>query len=645
MTGRPLRYAFAAHVHQPVGNFSHIFEDHVRDVYLPFLTHMAESELLPISLHVSGPIFEWLEEDGSIGHEYLDLIGRLVADHRLELLAGGFYEPVLVSLPPEDRAEQILWMREYLERRFGYQAQGLWLTERVWEPCLAADLAEAGMSFALVDDRHFLVNGFERDRLHAPYRTEADGRPIALFPIDEKLRYMIPFRPPREIVDYLAGLRTDGQPMAVFGDDGEKFGGWPGTRRWVYGKDWLGRYTRALAGMVQDGELMPTTFAEALREVPSAGLAYLPSASYREMEGWSLFPVATRRLARLERDLGEERMSGPDGRLVRGGHWRNFLAKYPESNRMHKKMLALSRLCRERGDPPEARRAIARAQCNDPYWHGVFGGLYLPHLRHATWRNLALAERDLRAGEELTFEVVDFDADGHPEIWIHSSAFSAIVSPAHGGVVEEHTLFNLGVNCVDVLTRRREAYHIVEPPGEAGADSQDVEDALLLSTLPPVDAEARALFVDRVLPGDLTRRQYAGGAYEPVFSWAATAAHVDARSAQEHVTLVMRLEADDDSGMWLEKEMEFQRQGGVVVTYRWDPDAFPSFSFFAPELSVAHDVELQCEPEAEIWKYPITTVGRSETGLEETVQGISVTPRWSTSLGEARVRPLLPCKL
>jgi hypothetical protein len=133
MTGRPLRYAFAAHVHQPVGNFSHIFEDHVRDVYLPFLTHMAESELLPISLHVSGPIFEWLEENGSIGHEYLDLIGRLVANHRLELLAGGFYEPVLVSLPPEDRAEQIqpTWRRPACRSR-------LWTTGIFWSTALSA---------------------------------------------------------------------------------------------------------------------------------------------------------------------------------------------------------------------------------------------------------------------------------------------------------------------------------------------------------------------------------------------------------------------------------------------------------------------------------------------------------------------------
>ena len=33
-----------------------------------------------------------------------------------------------------------------------------------------------------------------------------------------------------------------------------------------------------------------------------------------------------------------------------------------------------------------------RAQCNDAYWHGVFGGIYAPHLRTELWRELIVAE-------------------------------------------------------------------------------------------------------------------------------------------------------------------------------------------------------------------------------------------------------------
>src|SRR6058998_2085794 len=445
----PLRFAFGVHFHQPVGNFDHVFEQHVRDVYRPFLERLAEREFFPIAIHMSGPLLEWLE-----GHEsaLLDRIARLAVDGRLELLLSGFYEPVLAALPRLDRIEQIDWMRQAIKRRFGVTATGLWLTERVWEPELAADLALAGVRYALVDDRHFLVSGFTRDRLHAPFWTEADGQRVALFPIDERLRYLIPFKPPADTVAYLRELRDAGQALAVLADDGEKFGGWPGTKEWVYDRGWLAQFLEAMGAMVAGGEIRLTSFTAALAEVPSGGLAYLPTASYREMEGWALPPEAATRLARLERDLGPERLAGPDAALVRGAHWRNFFVRYPESNRMHKKMQALSALCRRAGEPAAARRAIGRAQCNDAYWHGVFGGLYLPHLRHAIWRNLALAERELRQGEVLEAEVLDLDGDGHDEIWIHSDQFSAIVSPRRGGAVEEYTIFATEVNYANALT-------------------------------------------------------------------------------------------------------------------------------------------------------------------------------------------------
>ncbi|HET9038798.1 MAG TPA: alpha-amylase/4-alpha-glucanotransferase domain-containing protein, partial [Gemmatimonadales bacterium] len=452
----PIRFAFGLHLHQPVGNFDHVFAQHVDDVYRPLLDALADRGFLPVVLHLSGPLLEWLE---SHEPDYLDRLGRLAADGRLEILLAGFYEPVLASLPREDRVEQIHWMHEAVRRRFGVDARGLWLTERVWEPELAADLATAGVRYALVDDRHFLVTGFAAEQLHAPFWTESDGKRLALFPIDERLRYLIPFRPPEETAEYLLQLRSAGHGLAVLADDGEKFGGWPGTKEWVYGEKWLERFMATIGGLVESGQVVLSRLDEALEAVPSGGLAYLPTASYREMESWSLPPDAALRLSRLERDLGETRVAGPDGALLRGAHWRNFLVKYSESNRMHKKMMALSALARRHGDPPAVRRAIGRAQCNDAYWHGVFGGLYLPHLRDAIWRNLAEAEAGLRQGEGLAYDVLDLDGDGHDEVWVHSPAFSALISPARGGAVEEYTVFRDGVNYANALTRRREAYH------------------------------------------------------------------------------------------------------------------------------------------------------------------------------------------
>jgi hypothetical protein len=642
-----IRLVFGLHLHQPVGNFDHVFEQHVQDVYRPILERLSARGFLPLVLHLSGPLLEWLEKHDT---EYLDLLGKLVSDRKVELLLAGFYEPVLAALPRADRVEQIQWMRDAVRRRFGVDAQGLWLTERVWEPELAADLADAGVRYALVDDRHFLVSGFTSEQLHTPYWTESDGKRVALFPIDERLRYLIPFRPPEETAAYLQELRGAGHRLAVLADDGEKFGGWPGTKEWVYERGWLDRFTATITGLVETGEVQLSTLRDALDTVPSGGIAYLPTASYREMEGWSLPPDAALRLIRLERDLGEARLAGPDGALIRGAHWRNFLVKYSESNRMHKKMMALSLLCRRRGDPPAARRAIGRAQCNDAYWHGVFGGLYLPHLREAIWSNLALAESELRRGETLGIEVLDLDGDGHDEIWVHSDRFSALLSPGRGGALEEYTIFATGVNYANALTRRREAYHDTaleqhaeaDAGGDGGAPSiHDIEEGLRLEHRPPVDTDPRAIFVDRVLPSGLTLEQYAGGDYWPTRSWAQSPGGFTIERQNDSVEIVCSFSSPSGEKT-LEKRLEFAANGALRVSYRWDASIGQPDDLFAPELSLFAPLELRSDPEAETWTFPIETVAKSERGLDRTRQGDSVTLRWPVHLGKASVQMFVP---
>jgi len=620
----PIRLVFGLHLHQPVGNFDYVFAQHVDDVYRPLLDALTEREFLPVVLHLSGPLIEWLET-----HEpaYLDRLGRLAADGRIEILLAGFYEPVLASLPREDRVEQIHWMHETVHRRFGVDAHGLWLTERVWEPELAADLADAGVRYALVDDRHFLVTGFAAEQLHAPFWTESNGKRVALFPIDERLRYLIPFRPPEETAEYLRQLRGAGQQLAVMADDGEKFGGWPGTKQWVYGEKWLERFMTTIGGLVEGGEVVLSRLDAALQAVPSGGLAYLPTASYREMESWSLPPDAALRLTHLERDVGEARVAGPDGALLRGAHWRNFLVKYSESNRMHKKMMALSTLARRHGDPPAVRRAIGRAQCNDAYWHGVFGGLYLPHLRDAIWRNLAEAEAALRHGEGLAYDAVDFDGDGYDEVWIHSPEFSALVSPARGGAVEEYTIFRDGINYANALTRRREVYHELGRDGPAG--HQTAEDGG-----PALDQDDRALFVDRLLPGGVSLEDYVGGRYWALLSWARRrCAHtVERRKGGVEVVCTVA-----EGRARLEKRIRLDAGGRLGVQWAWDPAAAEPGDRFATELSLAGPVRLTAAPAAEEWRFDIETVAKSERGFDRTRQGENVTLRWPVELGAAAV--------
>jgi alpha-amylase len=372
-------------------------------------------------------------------------------------------------------------------------------------------------------------------------------------------------------------------------------------------------------------------------------------------------------LEELKDVLGAERFNQGEGPLIRGSHWRNFLVKYSESNRMHKKALALSSLCRTRGDPKEARRALGEAQCNDAYWHGVFGGLYLRHLRDSIWQRLSEAEGRLRAGEALSCDEVDLDLDGHKELWVHSGAFSALVSPVRGGAVEELTLFRHGINLANTLTRRREPYHQISDSGKdsesnhhSGHDGgesdtapsiHDMEGEITFKELPPVDHEDRALFTDRVLPGDLALSDYQEGRYEPLLDLASRSLRVlsveEGETPQDTIQDGLPTEwlevclGEGDSGTF-EKRIRFGVDGTVEVLYNWVPDDFPEDAFFSTELSLGGEAELLAVPEADFWRFPISTFSKSERGFDETVQGESVTIRWPVKTGWGRVRIRMP---
>ena len=116
-----------------------------------------------------------------------------------------------------------------------------------------------------------------------------------------------------------------GGRLAIAADDGEKFGGWPGTAQWVYKDGWLKGFLDLLEGA---GDwLVSQTVSEALDNVAPAGLCYLPTCSYVEMEEWSLGPDGGRGFEELKGRLG------PDVNRfmphLRGGHWMHFLVRYP----------------------------------------------------------------------------------------------------------------------------------------------------------------------------------------------------------------------------------------------------------------------------------------------------------------------------
>jgi alpha-amylase len=455
------------HAHQPVGNFDSVFEKVYQLSYLPFLEQLERHPAIRLGLHYSGCLLDWIEQRHP---EFLDRLRQLVARRQIEMVGGGYYEPILVSIPAQDQAEQLRRLRDYLARHFGEAPAGAWLTERVWEPQLPSILAPAGVTYTVVDDVHFLAAGFELEQLYGAYIAEDSGHTLRVLPSLKELRYLLPFRSPEETILFLrerAAQHPEG--MAAMGDDCEKFGAWPGTYDHCYRDGWIERFFALLEASAD--WLVTTPPGEYVAARAPLGRADLPTASYPEMMEWVL-PTAARKQLHA---LNQEFASRPDVlRFLRGGQWRGFFSKYAEANLLHKKMLRAStlvqRLAQQSVGPAmpvrlaRAREHVLRAQCNDAYWHGVFGGLYAPHLRTEMWRELVRAETladevAFAKGDALRIESCDFDADGADELLVSSSRMSALLRPADGGTLGALDFRPSAVTLINSMQRRPEAYH------------------------------------------------------------------------------------------------------------------------------------------------------------------------------------------
>src|SRR6266702_3810306 len=391
------------HAHQPCGNFEHVLERAYETSYLPFLEHLEAYPGVRVGLHYSGPLLTWIEVHRP---EYFSRVKKLVQSGQVELVGGGFYEPILISIPPEDQREQITRLAVYLEKHFGQLPSGAWLAERVWEPQLPGALAAANVAYTLVDDMHFLSAGFEPEELFGAYIAEDRGQCVWLYPGQKALRYLVPFGKVEDVIAYLrdaASVYPGG--VAAMGDDMEKFGVWPGTHDHCYKNGWLADFFAALEK--NSNWLKISTPGEYLATHTSLGRADLPAASYMEMMEWVL-PTRVRQ-------------------------------------RYHAVLNEFS------------------AHCNDAYWHGIFGGIYAPHLRTDAWRNLiraeSIADRQTPGALLARVELLDYDADGANELLLTSPESQALLKPNDGGTLAAFDFRPAAATLVNSILRRPEAYH------------------------------------------------------------------------------------------------------------------------------------------------------------------------------------------
>ncbi|WP_435006645.1 alpha-amylase/4-alpha-glucanotransferase domain-containing protein [Tundrisphaera lichenicola] len=695
-----VRLILALHDHQPVGNFDSVFEASYRESYLPFLDVMEDYPGIPFVLHTSGPLLEWLVEHRP---EYIARVRAMAESGRVEVLGGAFFEPILTMIPHRDRVGQIREFDAYIQDVLGVKPRGAWIAERVWEQHLVSALVESGVEYTVLDDFHFSRAGIDECKMRGYFLTEEEGRLLKVFPISERLRYLIPFQEPHITYEYLKEIAAN-QPnsVMVFADDGEKFGAWPETYDHVYRNGWLRRFCDMIEG--NRDWIEPTTFSRAVDSTLPMGKVYLPDSSYREMTEWVLPSdrlVAFQEAVRSNADHHSADRLRPFVRA--GGNWRNFKAKYTESDEMYARMLGISdrlaTLTSSNSADPDyleiARQELYRAQCNCSYWHGAFGGLYLPHLRNAVYRHLigahnALDESEGRRGPRVSIDAGDYNLDARQEIRLENDRVIAFVRPAFGGHLYELDLRQPLVNILSTLDRRPEAYHaaIAASSGSGGGEflgPPSIQEKVVLKQeglehLLVYDRQPRKALVDHFLPveatlldlktcRDVERGDFATGTYlsrihrnahqvalimerpgvayghsiriRKTISLEANSGILEAayvlEELPEDVTIHFAVEINLASMAGRAPDRYYCDNDGRrlgMLDSRLDLSKVEGISMTDEWLDLV--VGLRWTEPADLWCFPIETVSQSEGGFEGVYQSSSVVPHWYIKSDETR---------
>ncbi len=593
-------------------------------------------------------------------------------------------------IPSRDRIGQIRRYCQWLTSRLHATVRGMWMPERVWEQSYTRDLVAAGMEYTLLDDFHFKNAGLIESQLFGHYLTEDDGQVMSIFPGSERLRYLIPFGQPQETIDYLARI-ADEHPdsVVVFGDDGEKFGTWPETHRHCYQDRWLERFFDVLRD--NQGWIQVTTLAESVDHLLPLGKIYLPDGSYREMTEWALPTDQQVEYGRVSHEMEQDHRWPVLKRFVRGGFWRNFKVKYSEADEMYCRMMGVSRRlaqAEEAGASGElieqARSELYRGQCNCGYWHGAFGGIYLPHLRNAVYQRLIAADNLLdqaagRAEPWVESKAEDFNFDARPEVQLANDKLMALIAPHRGGQIYELDVRSICHNLLATLTRRPEPYHrkVLAGANPSGNHCASIHDRVVfkqegLDQRIQYDTYPRKSLVDLFYENDATLSAVASGQAPQRGDF--VQAVYEARLRRNPDRIQVQLSRDGNaSGIPLRitkaitlgagssmlevayllenlpanrplhfaVELNFAGMpAGADDRYFYDAehrrlghlgtrlDLVDAMGFGLVDEWLGLDVGLKTSRPTSLWTFPLETVSQSESGFELVHQSVVVQPHW-----------------
>ncbi len=601
--------------------------------YKPFLKVLYEYPKVKAIFHYSGILLEWLEENHP---ELFIIINEMVKRRQIELIGGGFYDPVLPVIPGKDRLNQIEMLTTYIRKKFGRRPRGFWLTEQVWEPHICSSIKSSGMNYIFLDEQQFKHAGLYGNDVYKPCYTEDQGKVLSVLPVHSSLISSSRKLRVESFIDSLHGLEVPDNGIISLLYDGRSINSEQDIRWFTqlfkkltqeYNKDFSfersGDYVRSL------GELKKV---------------YFPVSSGSNIEFWAMSTENQKDWMKHTKKLSIKNGSF----CAPTGYFRQFFSKYNESNLLYARMLythdLVSQIRNDKSRKKSASEEILKSQNNFPYWHGRYPGIYDRRARQNAYKNLIDAEKNIR--EKGVFathlQALDFDMDGADEYIYHGQYINAYVH-RNGARVFELDYMIASWNYTNTIKPYPESYHSDEELRKF------------------IDSDVKGAFIDHFISESVSMNSFTRNEYRDSGDFS-SGKYVLQSIDKEHKELILvRNGTINKENISLEKKFKF-RKNLIDVTYKITYRGKGTFnsimvtevdlSFTSPEkkdllvqtgqgelsdlfitdLKNKVLISFQSSKPYKLWSYPAYTHTKYNDRIEQMYQFSSFNFRWNIIL-------------
>jgi hypothetical protein len=386
--------------HVPYGSEDAEFEMVYRNRLKPFIVALNNFPKIKAALHYSGVLLHWIEKAHP---EFFMLVGDLISRRQVELLGGGFYEPMFPLIPPQDRIGQIEMLTTYIRKQFGKRPLGCWLPAAAWDQSLVGALTASGLGYTFLREQQFLQAGLSGEDLYAPCLTEDQGKLLMVFPVLNRLT--------REEASLSGLLEKKAAEIP------------PGGERLIV--------------------LCPDCFFEGLGVEPLSEAERNINRFFEELSACETFvEFSTPGKIYKTRRSRKKAYFSVSAELETEAQPKNVLIRYPEANGIYAKMtythLLINQLRGDKSRKQSSQEELWKGQGYDSFCRSAGGGVFRNGVRNAAYRALLEAEKITRKKGVFipSLMTVDFDLDGEDEYLFQGEHINCYVKTRGASVFE-----------------------------------------------------------------------------------------------------------------------------------------------------------------------------------------------------------------